>query len=57
MEQNFSLSIGKGAWDSQPNDMPEAKGIYFVYRCKKENEKNYLDKLLYIGETKMLANA
>lgn len=64
MKQVFTISIGAGAWNTEPEKMPAKKGIYFVYRCKtKVDEKGrlilnadgtpikFLDKLLYIGES------
>lgn len=64
MKQTFAIVIGAGAWDSNPDEMPAEKGIYFVYRCKtmtdkngklilddKDRPKKFLDKLLYIGES------
>ncbi len=64
MKQTFTISIGPGAWNTSPEEMPEKKGIYFVYRCKTSVDDNgkiildrngkpkkRLDKLLYIGES------
>lgn len=64
MKQVFTISIGAGAWNTEPETMPAKKGIYFVYRCKVKKDENgklilnpngtprkFLDKLLYIGES------
>lgn len=64
MKQTYNLVIGPGAWNTQPENMPDKKGIYFVYRCKTKVDDNgkvvldknrkpvqCLDKLLYIGES------
>lgn len=64
MKRTFNLVIGPGAWNTCPDEMPEEKGIYFVYRCKAKvgddgkiildkngKPKKYLDKLLYVGES------
>lgn len=64
MRQTFTISIGSGAWNTNPEKMPAKKGIYFVYRCKTKvgedgklvldengNPIKFLDRLLYIGES------